>query len=114
MRHRAAQVAHPTRTTVIMKRGRSRDWRRNRAGGLFIPAGWFYSGGVGQRVPATAKGEATGAYLLRTAAQVFGERGYTATTQNDLIAAAGLTKGAFYFYFRSKADLALAVLQAQQ
>ncbi|MEV6596642.1 TetR family transcriptional regulator [Actinoplanes sp. NPDC051346] len=67
-----------------------------------------------QRVPATAKGEATRAHLLRTAAAIFAERGYAATTQNDLIAASGLTKGAFYFYFRSKADLALAVLREQK
>ncbi|WP_241251715.1 TetR/AcrR family transcriptional regulator [Candidatus Protofrankia californiensis] len=66
------------------------------------------------KVPATAKGEATRAFLLRTAAQVFAERGYAATTQNDLIAASGLTKGAFYFYFRTKSELALAVLQDQQ
>jgi TetR/AcrR family transcriptional repressor of nem operon len=66
------------------------------------------------KVPATAKGEATRAFLLRTAAQVFAERGYAATTQNDLIAASGLTKGAFYFYFPSKSALALAVLQEQQ
>jgi AcrR family transcriptional regulator len=66
------------------------------------------------RVPATAKGEATRAFLLRTAAQVFGEHGYAATTQNDLIAASGLTKGAFYFYFRSKSALALEVLQEQK
>jgi AcrR family transcriptional regulator len=66
------------------------------------------------KIPATAKGEATRAFLLRTAAKVFAERGYTATTQNDLIAASGLTKGAFYFYFRSKRDLALAVLADQQ
>ncbi len=66
------------------------------------------------KVPATAKGEATRAFLLRTAAQVFAEKGYTAATQNELIAASGLTKGAFYFYFASKADLALAVLQEQK
>jgi AcrR family transcriptional regulator len=66
------------------------------------------------RVPATAKGEATRAHLLRTAARIFADRGYTATTQNDLIAASGLTKGAFYFYFPSKADLALAVLREQK
>jgi TetR/AcrR family transcriptional repressor of nem operon len=65
------------------------------------------------KTPTTAKGEATGAFLLRTAAAVFAERGYRATTQNDLIAASGLTKGAFYFYFRSKRDLALAVIADQ-
>jgi AcrR family transcriptional regulator len=85
---------------------------------MYIPVGLFYASGVRetnvQRVPATAKGEATRAHLLRTAARIFAERGYAATTQNDLIAAAGLTKGAFYFYFRSKAELALAVLQEQK
>ena len=67
-----------------------------------------------QRAPATAKGEATRAHLLRTAGRIFAERGYAATTQSDLIAASGLTKGAFYFYFPSKADLALAVLREQK
>jgi TetR/AcrR family transcriptional repressor of nem operon len=85
---------------------------------MYIPAGRFYAGEVretnAQRVPATAKGEATRAHLLRTAARIFAERGYAATTQSDLIAASGLTKGAFYFYFRSKAELALAVLREQK
>jgi TetR/AcrR family transcriptional repressor of nem operon len=66
------------------------------------------------RAPVTPKGEATRVYLLRTAARVFAERGYVAATQAELIAAAGLTKGAFYFHFSSKADLALAVLQDQK
>lgn len=65
-------------------------------------------------VPATAKGEATRAFLLRTAARVFAERGYQGTALTDLIAASGLTKGAFYFYFQSKSALALAVLRDQQ
>src|SRR3954453_18370721 len=64
--------------------------------------------------PATAKGEATRAFLLRTAARLFAERGYTGTALSDLIAASGLTKGAFYFYFPSKVALALAVLRDQQ
>jgi len=64
--------------------------------------------------PATAKGEATRAFLLRTAARVFAERGYSGTGLSDLIAASGLTKGAFYFYFPSKSALALAVLRDQQ
>lgn len=85
---------------------------------MAIPAGRFYEWRHdwtdSPKVPATAKGEATRAFLLRTAAEVFAERGYAATTQNDLIAASGLTKGAFYFYFRSKSALALAVLQEQQ
>jgi AcrR family transcriptional regulator len=65
-------------------------------------------------VPATAKGANTRAFLLRTAARVFAERGYSGAALTDLIAASGLTKGAFYFYFQSKAALALAVLRDQQ
>jgi AcrR family transcriptional regulator len=70
--------------------------------------------GPAEMVPATAKGEATRAFLLQTAARVFAERGYTGTSLTDLIAASGLTKGAFYFYFQSKSALALAVLRDQQ
>ncbi|GAB3872651.1 TetR/AcrR family transcriptional regulator [Kibdelosporangium lantanae] len=51
---------------------------------------------------------------MQTAARLFAERGYTGTALSDLIAASGLTKGAFYFYFPSKAALALAVLRDQQ
>jgi AcrR family transcriptional regulator len=65
-------------------------------------------------VPATAKGEATRAFLLKTAGRVFAERGYVGTTMAELIQASGLTKGAFYFYFRSKADLAMAVMTDQK
>jgi AcrR family transcriptional regulator len=70
--------------------------------------------GPAEMLPATAKGEATRAFLLRTAALVFAEHGYAGTSLNDLIAASGMTKGAFYFYFKSKAALALAVLRDQQ
>jgi AcrR family transcriptional regulator len=62
----------------------------------------------------TRKGAATRAFLLRTAAEVFARRGYSATTMNDLITASGLAKGAFYFHFRSKAELALSVLDEEQ
>ncbi len=72
------------------------------------------AGEVAAMVPATAKGEATRAHLLRTAAVVFAGQGYAATTMAQLIDASGLTKGAFYFYFRSKAELALAVLAEQK
>ncbi len=48
------------------------------------------------------------------AAAVFAERGYTDTTLAELIARSGLTKGAFYFHFASKEQLALAVLEEKQ
>jgi AcrR family transcriptional regulator len=64
--------------------------------------------------PATAKGAATRSFLIQVAAGVFAERGYAETTMAELIARSGLTKGAFYFHFSSKEQLAVAVLQEKQ
>jgi len=65
-------------------------------------------------VPVTPKGHATRASILQTAAEVFAERGYADTTLSELIARSGLTKGAFYFHFSSKEQLAFAVLEEKQ
>jgi len=64
--------------------------------------------------PVTPKGQATRASILQTAAEVFAERGYAETTLSELIARSGLTKGAFYFHFTSKEQLALEVLEEKQ
>ena len=45
---------------------------------------------------------------------MFAERGYVETTLAELIARSGLTKGAFYFHFSSKDQLALAVIEEKQ
>lgn len=45
------------------------------------------------------------AQFLDCAQALFFSRGYEATTVNDIIAAAGLSKGAFYHYFDSKEAL---------
>jgi len=45
--------------------------------------------------------------LMRAALRLFGERGYHATSLQDVIDAAGCSKGAFYHYFDSKEDLLL-------
>ncbi len=62
----------------------------------------------------TPKGAATRAFLLQIAAEVFAERGYAETTMAELITRSGLTKGAFYFHFSSKEQLALAVIEEKQ
>ena len=51
--------------------------------------------------------------ILDAAAAIFGERGYTAASLNQIIDASGLTKGGFYFHFPSKQALALAVVADQ-
>ena len=46
--------------------------------------------------------------LLDAALTVIRTKGYSATTVDELCAAAGVTKGAFFHHFRSKDDLAVA------
>ncbi|MBT2369081.1 TetR/AcrR family transcriptional regulator [Streptomyces sp. ISL-10] len=52
----------------------------------------------------------TRAAILEAAASVFAERGYEAATIADILARADVTKGALYFHFSSKEDLARGVL----
>jgi AcrR family transcriptional regulator len=47
--------------------------------------------------------------LIDAAAEVFARRGYAAATMSDILKEAGVTKGALYFHFRSKRDLANAI-----
>jgi AcrR family transcriptional regulator len=59
---------------------------------------------------ATAAG--TTEKLLRAAADVFGARGYDGTRVSDIALAAGLSNGAMYAYFGSKAELLVGALRA--
>ncbi|MEU3554283.1 ScbR family autoregulator-binding transcription factor [Streptomyces fragilis] len=51
--------------------------------------------------------------ILTAAAQVFDEHGYEAAKLSDVLERAQVSKGALYFHFENKEDLALAVLEAQ-
>ncbi|WP_249416247.1 ScbR family autoregulator-binding transcription factor [Streptomyces sp. TS71-3] len=51
--------------------------------------------------------------ILRAAGEVFGDLGYEATTISDILTRAGVTKGALYFHFSSKEDLAQGLLNTQ-
>jgi AcrR family transcriptional regulator len=50
--------------------------------------------------------------LLDTAAKVFSAKGYHSTTVKDVVDAAGVSVGTFYFYFKSKEDLFTALYQS--
>ncbi|WP_157253994.1 TetR/AcrR family transcriptional regulator [Nonomuraea typhae] len=50
--------------------------------------------------------------LLRAAADAFAERGYDGTRVADIAASAGVSNGALYAHFGSKADLLVAALRA--
>lgn len=49
--------------------------------------------------------------LLDAALQLFRAKGYTATTVDELCAAAGVTKGAFFHHFTSKEALGVAAVE---
>lgn len=49
--------------------------------------------------------EATRQDVLRSALQVFSEKGYAAATLKDIADRAGVTRGAVYWHFENKADL---------
>jgi AcrR family transcriptional regulator len=51
--------------------------------------------------------------VIEGAARVFAEIGYGNASLTDITKRAGVTKGALYFHFTSKRDLALAVIEEQ-
>src|SRR3954449_3803072 len=65
---------------------------------------------MGRTAGATAAG--TRERLLRCAADVFAARGYEGTRVADIAAAAGLSNGALYAHFRSRAELLVDALRA--
>jgi AcrR family transcriptional regulator len=63
-------------------------------------------------VPLGRKAARTRAALLDAARSVFTEKGYAATSVGDIASAAGVSLGAYYQYFRDRADI-LASLVAE-
>ncbi len=61
--------------------------------------------------PGAAKSLATRQSLVAAARELFGEQGYAATSVDEIVRAAGLTKGALYHHFRDKDDLFRAVVE---
>jgi AcrR family transcriptional regulator len=74
------------------------------ASALVIPVSRWADDGVRERTRRTRR------RLLVAAAALIDEAGYRGASLSDILAAAGLTKGALYFHFRSKYALAEAVV----
>jgi TetR/AcrR family transcriptional regulator len=49
-------------------------------------------------------------HIARSAAKLFAERGYDATSVREIVEAAGVAKPTLYYYFRSKEGLAQALM----
>src|SRR4051812_26335282 len=80
---------------------------RNRPGG---PSG---EGGGTVLTKKLSPGVSRGA-ILRGAAEAFDRAGYSGTSLSDVVAQAGVTKGALYFHFTSKEEIARAVIAEQR
>lgn len=59
------------------------------------------------------KREATRQEILSAAAELFRVKGYDATSVDDIVLAANLAKGTFYYHFQKKDDLVLALQESQ-
>lgn len=57
---------------------------------------------------------ATRRRILDAARELFAERGWAATSIDEVVSAAGVTKGALYHHFRDKTDVLRAVYQEQE
>jgi AcrR family transcriptional regulator len=57
------------------------------------------------RPPATLNGQTVPERLVEVALKLFAEKGFESTSVQDVVSAAGVTKGAMYHYFSSKDDL---------
>jgi AcrR family transcriptional regulator len=60
---------------------------------------------AGERIPATARGEATRRKLLEAAEAEFGGKGFHGASVSSITTRANLGQGTFYLYFRSKEEI---------
>lgn len=64
------------------------------------------------RVASRKPGDERWKELLEVSARLFAEKGYAATSLQDIAAAVGMLKGSLYYYINSKDDLLFEVIRA--
>jgi AcrR family transcriptional regulator len=62
-----------------------------------------------EAIPASGKGKRA-SHVYRVAAQIMCQKGYEATSMNDIAEAAGLTKAGIYHYIRGKEELLFEIM----
>lgn len=66
-----------------------------------------------RRTPSQERGHATQSLVLKGAARVFDQMGYGKASLSAIAEASGISQGAMYFHFKSKEQIALAVIHEQ-
>ncbi|KOG27889.1 ScbR family autoregulator-binding transcription factor [Streptomyces resistomycificus] len=64
-------------------------------------------------MPRQLRAEQTRATIITAAADLFDRQGYESTSLSDIVEHAQVTKGALYFHFAAKEDLAHAIMELQ-
>lgn len=64
-------------------------------------------------MPRQLRAEQTRATIITAAADLFDRQGYESTSLSDIVEHAQVTKGALYFHFAAKDDLAHAIMELQ-
>ena len=82
---------------------------------MVVPGGGktmkFDSQSSGAVMERATRGSRTRNEILAAGVRLFALRGYSKTSTSDILEAVGLSKGAFYYHFKSKDALAAAVLR---
>ncbi len=60
------------------------------------------------------KGETNRQRIVQAADDLFYQKGYEATSFSDIAEAVGIARGNFYYYFKTKNDILVAVLQKRR
>jgi AcrR family transcriptional regulator len=63
--------------------------------------------------PSDRRADATRLQIVLAASHEFARKSYSQVSLDDILAQAAVTKGAMYFHFRSKHELALAIIERQ-
>lgn len=58
-----------------------------------------------------SRGETTRSDILKRALELIYRQGYQATSIDDILAATQVTKGAFYYHFRNKEEMGIALIK---
>tara|TARA_R110000868_G_scaffold73822_4_gene213699 strand:- start:3015 stop:3701 length:687 start_codon:yes stop_codon:yes gene_type:complete len=74
----------------------------------YIPTSWYVVNIKEKPMPETVAKPNAKLKLLEAAMSVIRTKGYSATSVDELCAAAGVTKGAFFHHFKSKDELGVA------